>query len=238
MAATCGAACAEDAPLIDTATQPWSGAVSGGYIRTSGNSSTSATNLKFELDYTDLPWRNELTGAAANGHTGGNTSAEQYAIGDKLKFNFDEVDYAFGDITFDSDRFSGIAENFAESAGYGRRLLMTEHQTLDAELGAGFSEQQRVGENGYEIQPIVTIGGKYEYAFSNTSQFIQTLRTEIGSKNTFVNPVSQLKLNIIGALFAALNYEVRYNTTVPAESRHTDIITSVNFGYGFGGKKP
>jgi putative salt-induced outer membrane protein len=229
---------AADVPAVAAPPALWSGALSGGYIRTSGNSSTSASNLKFELDYTDLPWRNELSGAAANGHTAGSTSAEQYALGDKLKFNFNEVDYAFGAVTFDSDRFAGISQNFSESGGYGRRLLMTEHQILDAELGAGISEQQSVGETGYDVQPILTVGGKYVYAFSSTSQFIQRLRTEIGAKNTFINPVSQLKLNIVGALFAALNYEVRYNTTVPAESRHTDIITSVNLGYGFGGVKP
>jgi putative salt-induced outer membrane protein len=228
------------ASAADTATPPptaWAGTVSAGYIRTSGNTSTSAANLKFELDYTDLPWRNELTGSAGNGRTGNDTTAEQYALGDKLKFNFDEVDYVFGNVSYDNDRFAGISQNFSESVGYGRRLLMTEHQTLDAEVGAGVSEQKPVGESGYDVQPIATLGGKYVYKFSPTSEFSQSLRTEIGSKNTLINPVTQLKLNIVGALFATLNYDLRYNTTVPENSHHTDIITSVNFGYSFG-KKP
>jgi putative salt-induced outer membrane protein len=216
----------------------WSGAIAGGYIRTAGDSTTTAENLKAELNYTNMPWRNEFGVSAANGHTGSDTTAEQYSVNDKLKFSFNEVDYAFGAASFDADRFSGISKNFSESAGYGRRLLMTERQTLDAELGFGASQQQRVGEAHYVTQPIATFGGKYVYTFSPTSQFKQTLRTEVGSKNTFINPVSQLKLNIIGSLFAALSYEVRYNTTVPEGSRHTDTITSISFGYGFGGDKP
>ena len=224
--------------MADPPPDGWAGTLAGGYVRTAGATTTTAENLKGELDYTYKPWRNEFIASAVNGHSGGNTTAEQYAVGDKLKFNFTDVDYAFGAVNFDSDRFAGISKNFSESVGYGRRLLMTEHQVLDAELGAGVSELQNVGETGYKTQPIATIGGKYVYTFSPTSQFIQTLRTEIGSDNTFINPVSTLKLNIIGALYAALSYELRYNTTVPDNTRHSDTITSISFGYGFGGAKP
>lgn len=223
-------------PAQAALTNGWAGDFKAGYIRTSGNSDTSAGNLKTELDYTFAPWTNLFTAGAANGKQGSQTTEERYSLGDKLKFNFTDVDYAFGNLTYDNDRFAGIQQSYTESVGYGRRLLMTEHQTLDAEVGIGAGEQLRAGQDNYETQLLGTFGGKYVYNFSPTSSFSQTLRTEVGTNNTFINPVSELKLAVVGHLFATIDYEIRYNTTVPDNTRHTDIITSVNFGYSFGKK--
>lgn len=214
----------------------WAGSATGGYIRTAGTTNTTAANLKVELDYSNLPWTNELTGAMANGRTSGTTSAEQYDAADKLKFAFNDVDYVFGKVAYDNNRFSGIIENYAESLGYGRRLLMTEKQTLDAEIGAGASQQREAGQDQFENQFIGTAGFKYLYTFSPTSQFTQTLDSEIGTKNTLIHPVSTLKLNIIGALAATISYDLTYNTTVPDGTPHTTIIESVGLNYSFGKK--
>jgi len=233
--------CNSHVALADDVAVPkdgWAGNGSAGYIRTSGNSNTSAASGKLELDYTSMPWLNAFNAAATEGRTAGVTTAETYAVGDKLKFAFNELDYVFGAVTWDSDRFNGIQENFAESVGYGRRLYMTDKQLLDAEVGIGASEQRELGDSAYQTQLIGTVGGTYIYKISNNSQFKQTLRTEVGTQNTFINPVTELKLAVVGNLYASLNYEVRYNTTVPENTHHTDIITSINFGYGFGGKKP
>ena len=216
----------------------WSGDASAGYIRTAGDTSTTTGNIKAELDYTNAPWRNELKGSAANGHTGDVTTAEQYDLSDKLKYNFDENDYLFGLASFQDDRFSGIAKNYTEAVGYGRRLLNTQQQMLEAEIGGGVSEQQSVGQTNYLTQPTLTLGGKYVHTFSPTSQFTQTVQADIGSKNTFVNPVSQLKVTIVGSLYTSISYDLRYNTTVPEGTHHTDSITSISLGYGFGGAKP
>lgn len=214
----------------------WAGTLKGGYIRTSGNANTSAANVKGELDYTFNPWQNVFTFAAGNGRQRGVTAEERYSLGDKLKFAFNEVDYAFGQGTYDNDRFAGIQQRYSETLGYGRRLLMTERQTLDAEVGIGANQQLPADEDRFETQLIGTFGGKYTYTISDSAQFLQTLRTEVGTSNTFINPVSSLKLTIVNRVYAMLDYEVRYNTTVPDATKHTDIITSVNLGYAFGRK--
>ena len=215
----------------------WAGSLSGGYIRTAGATDTTASNVKGELDYTNLPWANELTGSMATGSTSGTTSAEQYDAADKLKFSFDDVDYAFGKLSYDNNRFNGIAENYAESLGYGRRLLMLEKQTLDAEIGVGDSQQREEGQTQFDNQFIGTAGFKYIYNFTPTSQFTQTLDSEIGTKNTLIHPVSALKLTIVGQLNATLSYDYTYNTTVPDGTPHSTTIESVSLGYTFG-KKP
>ena len=58
---------ADDAkPTVPTT---WAGTAAGGYIRTAGTTNTTSANLKAELDYTNLPWTNELTGSLAAGNT-------------------------------------------------------------------------------------------------------------------------------------------------------------------------
>lgn len=219
-----------------TLPQGWAGTLKGGYIRTAGNANTSAANVKGELDYTFNPWQNVFTAAAGNGRQRGVTAEERYSLGDKLKFAFNDVDYAYGQATYDNDRFAGIQQRYSETIGYGRRLLMTERQTLDLEVGAGANEQLPADEDKFETQFIGTLGGKYSYTISDSAQFLQTLRMEMGTSNTFINPVSSLKLTIVNQLYAMLDYEVRYNTTVPDATKHTDVITSVNLGYAFGRK--
>jgi putative salt-induced outer membrane protein len=215
----------------------WYGNFALGYIKNTGNTDSSAGTAKGELDYTYMPWSNSLTFDAASGRTDGVTNTERYDGGDKLKFNFDEVDYAFGNATYLNDRFAGIQQDIVESVGYGRRILMTEHQQLDAEVGAGASEEKKLGENDYNTQFVGTVGGKYVYKFSPTAQFSQTLRAEIGTDNTFLDPVTELKVSIVSHLALLIDYEVRYNTTVPAGVHKEDTITTINIGYTFG-KKP
>lgn len=234
---TCAAALASTSVAAAPKPNGWSGTVAGGYIKSSGNSDSGAATFKLGADYTLLPWTNSFNFSATNATEDNRTTEERYALGDKLKFNFNAVDYSFASFNYDSDRFAGITERYAEAVGYGRRLLQTERQILDLELGVGANQEKTQGEDSLSTQFIGLVGGKYIYEFSPTSEFSQSLRTEIGTKNTFINPVSELRLTIVGRLYATLDYEVRYNTTAPEGTVHTDTITSINFGYDFGKRK-
>jgi putative salt-induced outer membrane protein len=108
---------------------------------------------------------------------------------------------------------------------------------LDLEAGVGANRTRNQGTEDFTSRAVATLGGKYVWKISSSAQFTQTLRTEFASNNTYVNPISELKLTVIGNLFAALNYELRYNTEAPLNTRHTDTISTVNLGYTFGPKK-
>ncbi len=78
--------------------------------------------------------------------------------------------------------------------------------------------------------------GKYQWALSETSTFIQTLKVESGAENTFTESVTELKLSVVGNLFAALSYTVKHNSDVPADTKKTDTFSAVNLSYAFGKK--
>jgi putative salt-induced outer membrane protein len=154
-------------------------------------------------------------------------------IGVKTDYQFDFRNYAFGNLAYDNDRFAGIAERYAATVGYGRHVLRNKRHKLDIEIGVG-ANRTRDQDEIYETAAIGTLGGKYTWTISPNAEFTQTLRTEGGVTNVYVNPITALKLTIVGNLFATFNHEIRYNTEVPSETRHLDQITTINLGYSFG----
>ena len=222
------------APPPPTPPPHWSGDFSAGYVKSSGNSSASTLNVKFDVDYKSDPWDNLLTGSAFRASSQGVNTDEKYSIGDKLLYNLNPDSYVFGQVNFDDDHYGPIAERLSGSTGYGRHILKSATQTLDMDLDVGADHTRDQGAGHFRSSVIGTFDASYLWKISGNSQFKQTLRTEFGPHNTFIDPVTELKLTIIANFFAALDYELRYNTETPAGTYHSDQITSINIGYAFG----
>ena len=217
----------------------WSGDASLGLLRTTGNAKGTTFNFKGSADYGSGPWLNHLKGQVNTASNDGVTTAERYSAGDKLELDFTDTDYLFGSINYDNDRFSGIVEKYSEAVGYGRRLLKTDSQKLDVDVGVGVNQERFADTGGaFSNEAIGVFDADYRWAITDATQFKQTLHVEGGQRNTFIDPVTELKLTVIGNVFATFDYEIRYNSTVPDGTLHTDTITTVNFGYTFGKKKP
>jgi putative salt-induced outer membrane protein len=212
------------------------GEASLGVLSTSGNTDTRSVNGKLGLGYRHDRWSHAGTAAAITAQQNDLTTDERYQAGYKLSYDFNEHDYAFASLDFDNDRFAGIAERTTEAVGYGRRLLTSEKHQLDVEIGAGATQIKQAEPAGRETSAVGLLNGKYQWQITETSKFTQSLKVEHSRTTTFYNPVSELKLTVAGNLFATLGYEIRHNTEVPAGTRKTDTLASVNLGYGFGAR--
>ncbi len=212
---------------------PWLGELAVGLVNASGNTSTRSINLRSALEYRAEHWGNRFTALAFSGSRDGVSTDERYSVANKTDYQFDFRNYAFGNLAYDNDRFAGIAERYAATVGYGRHVLRNKRHKLDIEIGVG-ANRTRDQDEIYETAAIGTLGGKYTWTISPNAEFTQTLRTEGGVTNVYVNPITALKLTIVGNLFATFNHEIRYNTEVPSETRHLDQITTINLGYSFG----
>lgn len=215
---------------------PWKGSVALGYLKTTGNTDSSSFNFKAGLDWHVEPWENLFSAQAIFAKSGGVSSAESYQAGDQLNYDFTERDYVFGNFNYLNDRFASVVERYSETVGVGRHVLKTPTQKLDLQVGIGANQQREAGQQDLNNQLVGVFDGTYVWTISSNSQFKQTLHVEAGRLNTYINPVSELKLTIVGNLYASLDYEVRYNTTAAPGTVHTDTITSVNIGYNFGHK--
>ncbi len=212
----------------------WNGDISLGYVDSSGNSRASSLNLKADLEYKSNPWDNMASASAYKADSDGVNTDEKYSLGDKLSYNLDPKQYVFGQANVDYDHYGPITQRYASSVGYGRHFISTPTQTFDLDLGVGGDRQREQGAASFQSEAIATLDGLYVWKFSPNSQFKQTLRTSFGAHNTFIDPISELKLTVIKNFFASIDYEFRYNSETAAGTLHTDRIATINVGYNFG----
>lgn len=215
----------------------FSGEVTVGFLNTTGNTSTRSLNGKAELGYQQGAWTHIAKLATHSAQRDNITTDEHYSAGYKASLDITPLDFAFASIDYDNDRFAGITERMTEAVGYGRHLLKLPRHTLDAGLGGGATQQKQAMVEMRETDVVGLFDLKYEWLLTETSKFRQTVKVEVSKNNTYLNPVSELKLVIVGNLFTTLGYEIRSNSQVPVGTRKTDTLTFVNLGCVFG-KKP
>lgn len=220
-------------PLIANA-ESVAGEFGLGLINTSGNSSTQSLNGKFALKHDAAPWHQNFEATALNSSDEEGQTAERYTAGYKLDYDFTDTDYAFGTVDYAKDLFGGVREKWVQAVGYGRRVLNGAAHKLDLEIGAGARQQEDQARVRTE-DAVGRLNGDYRWKISDTSSFQQRLKVEGGEENIATESVSELKLSIVGNVFAAVTYTVRNNSEVPAGTEHTDTTTAINLSYTFGG---
>ena len=122
---------------------PWSGAVSLGFLSTSGNTETTSYNAKFGIGYEKNKWQHSFNAQTTGADESETTTAESYQAGWKSEYSFTEHDFLFGTVDWRKDRFSGVDQQLTESIGYGRRLIDTPSHLLSAGLGVGHRRSPR-----------------------------------------------------------------------------------------------
>ena len=236
LATASGAALAQDAPPPP----PWSGEVSAGSVVTTGNTESSTINAKGEVVYQSEKWRNTANGSVTKTETTDPVTdvdvvtAERYLAGNKLDYNFDEQNYAFVALEFEKDLVGAVRERTSETAGYGRKILLGPTHLLEAEIGAGARQTEEQGTGLKEDDVIGRGRAAYKWNFSETSYLGETVKVESGDSNTFTESVSELRVSLVGKLFALASYTLRSNTDVPAGAKKTDTITALSLGWTFG----
>jgi len=223
-----------DAVAADAAAPkgPWSGNVRLGYLATTGNTETTNANFGFGVDYTIDRWTHGATGTAVGASQDNETTAEAYTLGWRSRWDLTERDYFFGRVDWLKDKYSGYDQQLSEALGYGRRVIMQPHQTLNLEIGPGARQSElRNGDEEKEI--IARLGANYAYSFNERAQFNFDLSVLTGQENTFTEAVTALKTDLVGNLAVVLSYTVRNNTDVPDDTEKTDTMTSVSLAYSF-----
>ena len=211
---------------------PWAGKATLGYLATSGNTDNTSLNAGFEVSYTKNKWLHAFKAAAINSTEDDVTTAEAYEAGWKSERNFSESNYMFGQLNWRKDRFSGYDQQFAQTVGYGRRLIDTEKHKLNAEIGAG-ARQSDLADGTDESETIVRGALNYAWQISETSKFTQGLAVESGSENTYTEAVSKLSASLVGNLALVASYTVKNNSEVPVGTEKTDTFTALSLEYTF-----
>ncbi len=222
----------------------WSGKVGVGLIATSGNSESSTFNLDLGLSHKQAAWTNQISAKAiqarsqvedaSSGGLSKRTTSERYTLSLRTSFDITETDFVFAQLNMEKDLFGAVRERTSQTLGYGRRLLHTPAHKLDLEVGAGARQLLAQGDAARRESRAVGRGGlKYVWQISASSRFSQAFSVETGKGNTYSEALSELKLAVIGGVFANLGFTVKNNSEVPAGTVRTDTISSVSLSYEF-----
>ena len=211
---------------------PWSGALSLGYLSTSGNTETTSYNTKFNVGYTVNDWEHALSGSASGAIENEVTTAENYQLGWRSAYNFTEHDFVFGTIDWRKDRFAGVTEQRSYALNYGRRVIDTPNHVLALGIGAGYRESDRA--DGTSSDNAIGRGSLlYNWTWTETSGFEQGLIVESGSDNTYWESVSAIRTRLVGGFNLVLSYTLKNNSDVPVGTEKTDTQTAVSIEYKF-----
>ena len=219
---------------------PWKGEFSLGILLNEGNTKSETVKTGFNIGQNKEKWRfyaetkslTESKSSDENGSRKSENTAERYTLKGKVDYKFTEKNYAFLYSSYNDDRFSGFDYQATISAGYGRRLIENATQEWDLEAGPGYRNDKY--EAGYnEEEAIARIATKYTHKISDTSTFIEDLNIDSGSNNTVSESITSLKTMINSSFALKVSYTIKYNETVPKESKHYDKETSVSVLYSF-----
>ena len=216
----------------DEEESPWAGKAKLGYLATSGNTENSTLNTGFEVGYTAGLWSHLLNAAAITASENEVTTAEAYDLGWKSERKISDNDFLFGRLTWRKDNFGAYDTQFAQTVGYGRRLIDNTAHKLNVELGAG-ARQSEFQLGGTENETIFTVGGFYRWQLSETAEFRQDLTVEAGGENTHIESVTALSARIIGDLALVASYTIKNNSEVPPLTEKTDTYTALSLEYTF-----
>ena len=215
----------------------WQGSVALGYLQTTGNSDTTTLNAKALAGYKSGNWQDAFLFQTLKASSAGVLTAESTELNAQADYNLTATNYLFGNLDYLRDVFSGYEHRTSEVAGFGHRLLATDSQQLDVELGGG-ARQTSYTDGSSDSEPVELLSGSYLWKFTKTSNFSENLTLIHGSSNTYSQSVTALTANLVGSLALSVSYTVSHNSVVLPGFKNTDTITAVTLVYSFAPPEP
>ena len=212
----------------------WSGVGELGYVKTSGNTDSSALNVRLEFIKTTELWRYRFAGTALTTSEDGNKDNERYTAEAQADRKLGEKGYVFGVYRYDADKFGSYDPSQSFTVGYGRELMKSEKHVLKGEIGVGYRKQEERLTGITESDAILRLLLDDAWQVFETTSWTNRLLIETGSNNTFTQWNTGLTVAMTDAFAVKLGFELRNNTDVPpGDTENTDTITSVNLVYNF-----
>lgn len=214
------------------AKEGWQGSATFGYVATTGNTNTRSLNANALAAYRLGNWANAVSFTALQGSTNGVTSSESYDLNGQSDYSLTDTNYLFGTVDYLRNTFASYRRRTTEVLGVGWRVLATDTQQVDIEVGGG-ARQTHFTDNTNETEFIEHLSAGYLWKFTDKSNFSETLTLDHGAFNTYLQSVTALTTNLAGNFALSVSYTINNNSHPLAAFKHTDTITSVSLVYTF-----
>lgn len=162
----------------------------------------------------------------------GLTSKERYAGLYQLYYRGWDRAYIYTFIDGERDRFSGFEYRITESVGVGYRIIDSERQKWSVEGGPGL-RQTKLDLGGFGNKLIGVLGTDYQFLLTPDIAFTEKAQIFSGEARTTFENETGLKVRLSAALSARFSFKLKYDSEVPAGSRHTDTLTRATIVFDF-----
>jgi putative salt-induced outer membrane protein len=202
------------APVAPPAPAPpppvWTGSVNFGLALTQGNSDTVNANGGFDVKY-DPKTRHvfKTSGLFLYGETGGEATAEQYALTVRDEYSLNARTFVFGDVRYLHDKFKGISYLVAPTGGIGYKVADLPDTKLAVSVGGGGVWEKDYGFDRnsnaaltfdekftHKLTATATVGQSF-LALWKTNDFADALYTFGANFAVAINKRAQLKVELL-----------------------------------------
>lgn len=211
----------------------WKGEGELGYTATSGNTDSKNLNASLGVSRQVDKWKHAASIVSIRNEADDEVSADSLVLKEKSEYALSEKSYAFGQLRYEDDEFSGYDRQTSIAFGLGSRFVETERHFLDLSAGLGYQSLEESASDDTIEGAIVTANLNYEYKISESATFSEAILVESGDENTHSESATSLKAKINGNLSTKISYLVKHNSDVPAGIDKTDEIVTVSLVYGF-----
>lgn len=212
-----------DAPVF-------SGDAELGFNQLSGNTDSRTLIGKARLTWISGAFTHSLRGEVRNVSRDGTTSAEQYVIAGRERYDFHGPHYLFGFARWEKDRFAGYNQQFSTIGGYGRQMMAGEH-SLSLEAGPGYRHDRLRGDNNEQLA-VAYSALDYRWQLSSSADFAQEMSLEYTDQNTTARALSAVTARLNARLSLRFSHEIKRNSQPPEDaSKRTDHTSSAALLY-------
>lgn len=214
----------EDAPVF-------SGDAELGFTHLSGNTNSQTLIGKTLLTWLTGKFTYSLRGEVRTVSKDNETSAEQYLVAGRERYELDGPHYLFGFARWEKDRFAGYDQQLSAIGGYGRQILANASHTLSLEAGPGY-RHDRLREYDDERLMVTYTALDYRWEFSDYADIQQEMSLEYTDQNTTSRSLTALTARLNAKLSLRLSHEIKHNSQPPDDaSARTDSTTSASLLY-------
>lgn len=211
----------------------WQGSVALGYLQTTGNANTSTANGKTLIGYKAGDWQDSILVQALKASQEGALTAENFEADGQTDYNLNPDNYLFGNVDYLRDVFSGYERRTSEVLGVGHRLINSQTQQLDLELGGGRRQTRYTTDFPSSEEWVERVSGSYLWKFTPTSNITEALSVVRGSSNTLTQSVTAVTANLVNSFALSFSYTVSHNSTVLEGFKKTDAVMAISLVYTF-----
>jgi len=209
----------------------WTGEAGLSYLATSGNTDTETLGLDFQLASTPEPWGVEFVAQLQRAEEDSLQTAERYYLSTRLKRSLSERWDFFLGLSGEQDEFAGLDLRTLVETGFVYTVPTKETHALSIDLGATWTDEDRVPSEPDSDHIGAILGLAYEWKISETATFSERLAIFPNfddSDDWRFESTTALTASINARFAIQVAYELRFRNRPIGERDDTDATTKIS----------